>query len=237
MKKNETTETADTQQLRPAASGAGSREFPRDIFPSGLKGLIFDCDGVLFDSKDANTAFYNHIRTQLGLPPMQPEEAAWAHMASTPEVFLRMAGPERLEEAITVGRATSYSDLFMPLMRPMPRMFEFLQAAVRAGLRLALCTNRSDSVQRVLDHFSLNDFNPVMTVTHVSPKPAPDGLLRIVDIWGADKAHVAYVGDSLVDQQAGNAAGIPVIAFRNPGLSARMHVNEFDELLPLLGPM
>ena len=35
---------------------------------AGLKGIIFDCDGVLFDSRDVNIKYYNMIKDALGLP-------------------------------------------------------------------------------------------------------------------------------------------------------------------------
>jgi len=37
------------------------------------KGFIFDCDGVLIDSLQANVVYYNRYRTRFGLPPMSPE--------------------------------------------------------------------------------------------------------------------------------------------------------------------
>ena len=196
-------------------------------FPARPAGLIFDCDGVLFDSKDANSAYYNHIRAALGIAPMDEAEASWAHMASTKEVLEAMAGPERFDEAMEIGRHTSYSNLFMPLMIPEPGMREFLVRAKGAGLRLALCTNRSDSVRKVLDHFDLPFFDPVITVTQAPPKPDPHGLLSILQIWGAGREEVAYVGDSLVDEQAGRAANIPFVAFKNPGLAAALHVDNY----------
>jgi len=36
--------------------------------------VIFDCDGVLFDSREANTVFYNHILSEFQLPPMTEED-------------------------------------------------------------------------------------------------------------------------------------------------------------------
>ena len=31
-------------------------------FPAGLSGLIFDCDGVMVDSRDVNIGYYNLLR-------------------------------------------------------------------------------------------------------------------------------------------------------------------------------
>ena len=38
-------------------------------FPYGLRGLVFDVDGVLFDSRNSNIEYYNLIRRAVQLPP------------------------------------------------------------------------------------------------------------------------------------------------------------------------
>ncbi|HEX9949261.1 MAG TPA: HAD hydrolase-like protein, partial [Thermodesulfobacteriota bacterium] len=45
--------------------------------PNTIKVIIFDCDGVLFDSKEANIAFYNQILSQFNLPPLTIAEVEY----------------------------------------------------------------------------------------------------------------------------------------------------------------
>ena len=40
---------------------------------AALKLVIFDCDGVMFDSKNANRVYYNHMLEKFGHPPMDAE--------------------------------------------------------------------------------------------------------------------------------------------------------------------
>ncbi len=207
-------------------------------YSHGLAGLVFDCDGVLFDSKEANTAYYNHIRAAIGLPPMNRAEAAYAHMVSTTEALERMI-PEELHKAAFAARdSLRYRDHFMSLMRPAPAVFDCLAALHGKGLRLALCTNRSDSVHDVLTHFGMDRFfSPVVTISRAKPKPYPDGLLQIAEEWRAPACDIAFVGDSLVDQQASAAAGVPFWSFANPDLHARLHVDSFSQLGEMLLPV
>ena len=58
-----------------------------DIFPRGLAGVVFDCDGVMIDSRDANRVFYNTVLAELNLPPMGPEEESYAFMATAGEAL------------------------------------------------------------------------------------------------------------------------------------------------------
>lgn len=225
--------------MRSIAAAAAAPRHCRfaEIFEGGIAGLVFDCDGVLFDSRDANAAYYNHILARLGLPPLKKEEEAFAHMVSTTEVLQRMVPEHRWAEAEEIRKATTYSASFMDAMKPVPLVREFLQAAKSAGLRLGMCTNRSDAVAAVLEHYRLEGFfDPVMTISRAAPKPAPQGLLAVIEAWNAPRCAVGYIGDSLVDQQAADAAGIPFLSFRNNDLRARLHIKGFDELFTLLEP-
>jgi|GEM_PF-3964013 len=42
--------------------------------------VAFDCDGVLFDTEEANTAYYNNLLEPFGRPLMTPEQFAYVHM-------------------------------------------------------------------------------------------------------------------------------------------------------------
>jgi phosphoglycolate phosphatase len=46
---------------------------------------------------------------------------------------------------------------------------------------------------------------------------------------------VIYVGDSMVDQMAAKAAGIPFVAYGNPDLTADYHIRSLAEVADLLG--
>ena len=206
-------------------------ETPRNDTRKTLLGLVLDCDGVLFDSKAANTAYYNYIRSAVQLPPMSEEETSYSHMASTEEALNHMIPGALREEAGRVREKTRYRDTFMPMMQPAPYMVDFLQNAQKLGLPLALCTNRSDSVYDVLDHFGIQHFfSPVMTITHVRPKPSPEGLCTIAAQWNVSPCSIAFLGDSLVDQQAAIAAGVPFWSYDNSELTADAHIPDFKKL-------
>ena len=69
--------------------------------PSGLpwpRLVIFDCDGVLFESREANRAFYNHLLTGFGKAPLTEEALRYVHMHTVFEAvdFLFPAEEERL---------------------------------------------------------------------------------------------------------------------------------------------
>ncbi len=69
-------------------------------------------------------------------------------------------------------------------------------------------------------------FDPIVTSDGLENlKPAPDGLLRVVDAH--PEAEIVYVGDNVDDARAARAAGVPFIGVAEPGVHRR------DEILAL----
>ena len=50
-----------------------------------ISAVIFDCDGVMFESRQANINFYNHILDHFGQPPMSPEDLDFVHVSTAGE--------------------------------------------------------------------------------------------------------------------------------------------------------
>jgi len=143
----------------------------------------------------------------------------------------RIIPPDLRIRATEVQGHMTYDD-FIERMIPEPGLFELLEALATLGVLMAVNTNRKNSMERVLERFSLASyFDPVMTAAKVTrPKPDPEGLLRIVGAWGLPVETLAYLGDSAVDQETTIRAGVPFWAYRNPDLRAKLHVDSFHEL-------
>lgn len=208
--------------------GAGS---PRRFDLGRIRGVVFDCDGVLFDSREVNRHYYNHIRLALGLEPMSREEEDYAFMHTVDASLARLIPPELRAAAAEVQGHMTYND-FIERMIPEPGLFELVEALDRLGVRMAVNTNRKNSMEMVLERFGLTRFfDPVMTAAKVArPKPDPEGLRRIVEAWGVGAHAMSYLGDSAVDQETTVRAGVPFWAYRNRELAAQLHVDSFHEL-------
>ena len=201
-------------------------------FLSGhIAGVVFDCDGVLIDSRMANMAYYNRIREIGGLGPMSLEEEDYAHMHSVRETLARIFPREMHGRLGEFAETVDYEREILPMVRPEPGLHACLDTLRAHGLRLAIFTNRGRGMGAVLDSFKLRPyFDLVMTVADVKAKPAPDGLLRIAESWKRPPEALVFVGDSLLDALAAEAAGACFVAYRNPRLQARGYVDSFAEL-------
>lgn len=206
-------------------------------FLGRVKGIIFDCDGVLVDSRDANRMYYNLIRQGLGMLSITPEEEDYVHMHSVSECLDRIIPAERREEAEEVRRDLNYDDIF-PYIFLEDGLIELLDVLAERGIRMAVHTNRTNTVERLLRYFEIDKyFNPVISAGSLRrPKPDPEGVLHILAAWDFPKADVTYIGDSALDERSARASGVEFWSYKNPGLLAAMYLPDFDSLRHCLGP-
>ncbi|NDY55907.1 HAD-IA family hydrolase [Desulfovibrio sulfodismutans] len=198
---------------------------------SAVRGVVFDCDGVLVDSLDANRMYYNLIRERMGLLSMTPEEEEYVHAHSVTKSMARIIPPERLEEAEAIRRGFDYRDI-MPYVYLEPGLRELLVLLRQKNVRMGILTNRTNTMDLVLETFDLSlFFYPVVTAGRIShPKPCPEGLHRILAAWELSASQVAYIGDTALDERAARAAGVTFWAYKNPALLAAMHIPNYDSL-------
>ena len=90
-------------------------------------------------------------------------------------------------------------------------------------------------METILDTYGLRPwFDMVVTaLTAARPKPAPDGLIMILERFGVKPEETNYIGDSEIDREHCAAVGVDLIAFRNRALQARYHVDNFLSITAL----
>lgn len=201
-----------------------------------LKLVVFDCDGVLFSSRESNRAYYNDLLAAFACPTMDEAELEYVHIHNVRNSVARIF---RSHTHISLDEVERYrlSLDYTPYLRHMvmePDLLPFLQA-VKPRYHTAISTNRTDTMEAILDTFALRPwFDKVVTATTAPrPKPAPDGLLMILDHFQVTPSEAIYIGDSTVDQEHCAAVGVELIAFRNQTLKARYHVENFLGILDL----
>lgn len=200
-----------------------------------MNGIVFDCDGVLFESRAANLAYYNAVLEQFGGAPVGPGDGPRAHLchtAASPEVFRVLLGDELVPAALAVANELDYRR-FIPEMQPEPGLVDML-AGLSSRFPLAVATNRGTSMREILCHFGLTGyFTAVVTSRDVPrPKPHPDMLLEASRQLGLGPEELLFIGDSELDQAAASAAGIRFASYRND-LSADLRLASHHQLLEL----
>lgn len=174
-----------------------------------LELVIFDADGVLFDSTESNTAYYNAIFKLIGEPSMSPAEEHAGVFMSAPQVFeLRAAGESARITRMREAARTMDSTPFFNLLRPHPELRAFL-LDLKRSYRIGLATNRSATIPAIIDYLGLAGiFDAVASARDkVRPKPAPDIVQLCLTRVGIRPERAVYVGDSETDRIAAEAAG------------------------------
>lgn len=202
---------------------------------SRLHLVIFDCDGVMFDSIAANEAYYNDILAHFGHPPMDEDELRYVHVRHVADSirYIFRNHPADYAAADAYRRTLDYSP-YLKFMRMEPDLPEFL-TFLRPTRHTAISTNRSTTMASVLKIFGLNSyFDKVVTALDVThSKPHPEALHQIFAHFNLRPDDAIYIGDSQVDLEHTQAVGMRMIAFKNPELAADYHVNSFMEITAL----
>ncbi len=197
--------------------------------------MIFDCDGVMFDSRQANIAFYNTILDHCKKPRLSDEDIEIVHMSTAEEsVNYLFQDDPRLGEAQEFRLQIDYQQ-FIRLMVMEPHLEKVLDA-LRDRHHLAIATNRTNTIHTILDVFNLAGyFDLVVSALDVKrPKPHPEAAFKILDYFSVEARKSIYVGDSIVDYKVARQAGVFFVAYKHPKLKADYHIDDLRELLSIV---
>jgi len=200
-----------------------------------IKVVAFDCDGVLFDTKKANTAYYNQVLNHFDLPAMTKEQFAFTQMHTVDQSLAYLFEDKTILEAAQIFRKNLSYIPFLKFMEIEPYLKPLLEK-LRPAFKTAIATNRTDTMDRVLIEHDLTEFfDLVVTASDVKrPKPDPEPLVRIIEHFNLKSQHMIYVGDSKLDESAAKSAGVVMVAYKNRSLLADFHIESLKELEDIL---
>ena len=165
---------------------------------------IFDLDGTLTLPQHDFAA----IRTELGIPE---GEGILEYLQQLPEPQHSQLN-RRLDQ---IERDLARQ------CQAMPGAVELVRRLAENDTKLAILTrNRRECVDIALRRLGLEDYFPSQQIiaSHCAePKPAPDGVLQLLQRWGCGCDQCVIVGDFLYDLQAGRGAGISTVHFNPQG--------------------
>jgi len=197
--------------------------------------IIFDCDGVMFDSQQANVNFYNHILSHFGLPPLTNKDVEFVHMHTVVESLNRIFrgtpyGAKAQEYRLKVDYMPFIKDMVME-----PGLKEVLDI-LKPRYGLAVATNRSNTIEKVLAINGLSHYFEIVvsSLDVKNPKPHPEPIFKILDFFRIEPQECLYVGDSEVDFTVCKASGVPFIAYRNKSLKADYYIDNLLDILKIL---
>ena len=188
--------------------------------------IIFDLDGTLLNTIDDLGYACNYALERTGYPT-HPIEAYPAKVGNGINNLIRRALPEteRTEENILRVRAhfvPYYNEHNCDYTRPYEGIQAILKTLKAQGHRLAVASNKYQAAtEKIVNHFFPTLFDVILGEREgVERKPNPQIVFDILDRLrltehrpaAPDRAQTLYVGDSLVDKETAQNAGVPFVA-------------------------
>lgn len=183
-----------------------------------MNAIVFDLDGTLIDSAPDIHAAANRMLADEGLQPLDyaaVQKFIGNGVPKLVERVMRRVGLADGEHARLVARFLHYYEAAPADKTTLyPGMVDTLTALKGAGYVLGVCTNKPlDPTLLILQAFDLEQLFDIVIGGDALPqrKPDPAPLQKAFADLGA-KARI-YVGDSEVDAETAERAGVPFVLF------------------------
>ncbi len=208
--------------------------------------IAFDLDGTLVDSAPDLLDTLDLILADFGVAPVDRAETrdmigAGARMLLVRALERAGALPDEATlDLLTRRFLDHYAAHIADGSRPFPGLHAALDRLEAQGARLAVCTNKTERLARLLlDRLDLTRRFAAITGadTYGVAKPDARPLLSTLAACGGAVPHAVMVGDSATDVATAKAAGLPCVAVtfgytQIPAaeLGAERVISHFDEL-------
>lgn len=210
-----------------------------------MKAIVFDLDGTLIDSAPSIHVAANRLLVAEGLPEVTFTQFRGFIGHGVGVLIERMMAAVGLPA--DPNRHAALQASFMELYETAvdetvlyPGVAEALAFLGSEGWAMAICTNKPMAPTRaVLRHFGLLETFSVIISGDSLPqrKPDPAPLLAAIREMGASRA--LFVGDSEVDAETADRAGVPLAlyteGYRKAAVSDLPHLVAFNDFATLPG--
>lgn len=178
--------------------------------------VIFDLDGTLLNTIEDLTDSVNFVCGELGYP---------TYDIKTIKTFVGNGIRKLLERAIPKGRENKDYEYAYELFcehygknchnktRPYDGIMRLLSALKQKGCNLAIVSNKNhDAVQQLNREFFREYISVAVGQSDITQKkPAPDTVFAAMSQCHAVRENTLYIGDSEVDKQTADNAGIDCV--------------------------
>lgn len=203
------------------------------------KAIIFDIDGVLLDSFEANLKFHQDLMKRFGYkPPTREDYSKCFHLPldETIKFLTKSEDEEEIKRIWEAGRSreVTYDVTLLTLAEKAEEIISEFSKKFLLGIVTSRVKNgvyESPEMAKLEKHFrvvvSFED-----TKNH---KPDPEPLLLAAKRLGVKPTECIYIGDTETDMIAANAAGMNIITYaKEPTIKSDVHAYNFSEIPELV---
>lgn len=178
--------------------------------------VIFDLDGTLLDTLDDLTDSVNFALDKNGFP-LRTKDEIRRFVGNGVRVLIKRAVPEGTDGNAYEVCFSDFREYYIAHMEdktaPYDGVCELLKDLKNEGFKTAIVTNKADfAAQDLCRRMFGKNIDVIVGSADGRPnKPAPDGVFYALGLLGESAENAVFVGDSDVDIQTAQNAGIEPI--------------------------
>lgn len=202
-----------------------------------IRCVIYDCDGVLFDSIEANRKLYDHICLSMGRGPLTDEELKFCHTHTVFQgiglLFRELPGVE--VRALEFLKGLQLKE-YVAYLKMEPNLIEALRSLKEKKILTAICTNRTTTMPHLMERFQLHPyFDLVVTALDVTRvKPDGESVVKILSTLAVEPGETLYIGDSEIDRTTALNGHVRFVAYKNREISDGLAMDDHLDVIGLL---
>jgi phosphoglycolate phosphatase len=180
--------------------------------PAAVRGILFDLDGTLIDSRQDITTAINGMRAERTLPPLTAAQVG-AMVGEGARVLVRRALPAGSDREELKSALASYLAHYARVCLDATRAFRGVSgmlATLAPSYSLGVLTNKGEELsRRILAGLGLDRHLREVVGGDTLPtrKPNPGGVFLLADRLAIPVEQLLLVGDSDIDAETARAAG------------------------------
>ena len=188
-----------------------------------LKAVIFDMDGLMFDTEPVSSKAYEKLIREYGKEPIFDPKTGLIHQAGLGKVLINLIKEKHNidedDEILRQKRRTIYRKILEKEgLEAKPGLLELLNLLNKKKIKIALASNTFyEGILFNLKKAKLDKyFNEIISGEHVENyKPHPDIYLESAKRLKVNPSECLVLEDSGFGVESGKAAGMKVIAVPN----------------------
>ena len=180
------------------------------------KYVIFDLDGTILDTLDDLADAANAALASMGYPKRTRDEVRM-FVGNGIRKLIERATPDGISEEDTVKTHEAFTAYYSVHCKDKTKPYDGIPELVAElrenGIRTAVVSNKADYAVKALceEYFGTLFDISIGEREGIRKKPAPDSVLEVMRLMGADAEHTIYIGDSDVDIMTAKNSGIGCI--------------------------
>lgn len=204
-----------------------------------IKAILFDIDGVLVDSFEANFKFYQGLLLTAGYKSITREEYTSLFSYSMYDAIKNAtnASKEEVDRIFQLGMNTPRQNHLIKINSIVTDTVKILKKKYKLGI---VTSRLKNNVEEIPNFNKLGKyFQTIVTKEDTpNPKPSPEPIIFACDKLEIIPCEAIFIGDSESDIIAGKAAGTKTILYSKKCFAnSDLYTNSFSELPKLINKL